>query len=179
VGDVFLHRYVHRPHALGSAHGRTVQRGVTALHLRGDQLAMPRAELERLAVEPTLGLVEEPLGVARVPGDACERQRRSLPSAVAVATGDGAAVRICELLLDGAKVHPLLLERVALGKVELEGEDADVAGGNVRISLAARGRSGAPATVDDRVARSARLVVVLGALACALVAASPGPAAGS
>src|SRR6185503_16887333 len=42
-----------------------------------------------------------------------------------------------------------------------------------------RGRSGAPATVDDRVARSARLLVVLGALAFALVAASPGPAAGS
>src|SRR4029079_17606608 len=82
LGDDLLHRLVDPPHALGSAHGLTVQRGVTVLHLRGDQLAMPRAELERLAVEPALGLVEQPLGVARVPGDACERQRRSLPGVV-------------------------------------------------------------------------------------------------
>jgi len=52
---------------------------------------MPRAELERLAVEPALGLVEQPLGVARVPGDACERQRRSLPGVVVVDLGDRAA----------------------------------------------------------------------------------------
>jgi hypothetical protein len=60
---------------------------------------MPRAELERLAVEPTLASSR-----SRSASLACrvthgERQRRSLPGVVVVDLGDRAAVRFASCCL--------------------------------------------------------------------------------
>jgi hypothetical protein len=64
----------------------------------------------------------------------------------------------------------------------LEGNPAEPSartGGHVRDSFGWPGRIGARATVDDRVLRTARLLLPLAALVCALAAAAPGATAGN
>src|SRR4029077_16604527 len=101
-----------------------------------DELALARPELERLPREPPLRLVEQPGRIARLSCDARECQTRPLPDVVVVDLRNRAAQACRKLLFHGAQMHPLLLERMALREMELEGEDADEAGGHVRIPLA-------------------------------------------
>ena len=52
-------------------------------------------QLEALAAEPALRLVDEPVRLTRLAGDAGERESRPLPDLVVVDLGDRAAMRFC------------------------------------------------------------------------------------
>ena len=68
-------------------------------------------------------------------------------------------IRFASCCLDRAKVHALLLERARLAEMELEREDANEAGGHVRIPC--RRRSSRLATVDEMMRGASRIAVVV------------------
>ena len=103
--------------------------------IQGHHLALDRSELERLRGEEALGPVEElhELGVAA--RDARDGQPGALPDVVVVDLGHGRAEAPLELSLDGQELLPLPLQRVVVREVELDRQDADVAGAHARRLL--------------------------------------------
>ena len=68
------------------------------------------------------------MALAWLARDAGHRQPGALPDVVVVDLGHGRAEAPLELRLDREELLPLPLERVVVGEVELDREDADVAG---------------------------------------------------
>src|SRR5918992_400684 len=96
--------------------------------VEGEDLALHRSQLERLAGEVALGPVEEAEELVVPARDAGEREARALPHVVVVDLGHRGAEAPLELRLDGEELLALALERMVLGEVELGRENADVAG---------------------------------------------------
>src|SRR5919197_1100489 len=90
------------------------------------ELPRPRPELPLLAVQVALRLVEEPLRLPRLAGDARDRQPRALPQLVVVDLRDRRAEPVLELRLRRPDELPLPLQRPGLGEVQVDREDADV-----------------------------------------------------
>src|SRR5579872_3924072 len=100
-------------------------------------LPLDRHDLELLPVEIPLRLVEQSGDAALVTCDARDGEPRALPEVVVVDLGDGRTEPVLQLRLHGLHVLALSLQRARLGEVELDGEDADVAGGQVGYDAAA------------------------------------------
>src|ERR671919_2223891 len=96
--------------------------------VEGEDVALHRPQLERLAGEVALGPVEEADELVVATRDAGEGQARALPHVVVVDLGHRRAEAPLELRLDGEELLALALERMVLGEVELGRENADVAG---------------------------------------------------
>src|SRR5690349_15503291 len=96
--------------------------------VQSDELALHAAQLERLACQVALGAGEQLLDLAVLAGDARQREPRPLPELVMVDLRDRGPEAPLELGLHGQELLALALERVVLGEVQLDGEDADPAG---------------------------------------------------
>src|SRR5262249_23480354 len=83
-------------------------------------------ELELLAVQVALRLVEQLLGLAVLARDAREREPAALPELVVVDLGDRDPEPVLELRLRRLDELPLALQRPGLREVQLDGEDAHV-----------------------------------------------------
>ena len=92
-------------------------------------------ELEVLARQVALGLVEQALGLAVLPRDAGQRETRTLPQLVMIDLGHRRSEAILELGLRRLDVLALALQRARLGEVQLDAQDADVARAQVRALL--------------------------------------------
>src|SRR5580765_8126537 len=94
--------------------------------VQGDELALDLAELERLAGQVTLGGGEQLLDLPVLTRHARKRQPRALPELVVVDLRDRGAEAALQLRLDRQELLALPLQRMVLGEVQLNGEDADV-----------------------------------------------------
>ena len=151
--------------------------GQSSRHARSRSMGQ---QLEALAAEPALGLVEEPARLTRLAGDAGERKSRALPDLVVVDLGDRARRHGSATAPSPSGDHPFLLERVALGEEELERVDADVAAAHGGIEAGTRpscdrrpaGTPGLAATVPG-MRQIGRVCGALVAAACVLVLRTP------
>src|SRR5438067_12418068 len=91
------------------------------------QIPRPRPDLPFLTVQIPLGLVEQPLGLARLARDAGDGEARALPQLVVVDLGDGRAEAVLQLRLGRPDEPTLALQRARFREMELDREDADVA----------------------------------------------------
>src|SRR5436309_905701 len=108
-----------------------------------------RPQLPFLAVEVALRLVEKPLGLARLAGDAGHGEPRALPQLVVVDLGHGDTEAVLQLCFRRPDELPLALQRARLGEMQLGGEDADVAGAHLGGILPwKRASRSCPASLD-------------------------------
>jgi hypothetical protein len=98
------------------------------MSLQRDDLTLDGRELESLPGEVPLGAVEKALELLVAAGHACEREPGALPDVVVIDLSDRRTEAPLELRLQGEQLLALSLQRMVLGKVELERKDADVAG---------------------------------------------------
>ena len=98
-------------------------------------------------MEIPLGIVEQLLHAAVVPRDAGDRETGTLPELVVVDLGDGGSEAVLQLRLHRFDELALALQRARLGKVQLGGEDPDVAGAHAGIEARARPRPWGPAAL--------------------------------
>src|SRR5205823_13043382 len=91
-------------------------------------LALGPDELPVLAGEVPLGPVQQLPELSMAARHAGHRQAGALPELVVVDLGDRGAKPVLELGLGRVDVLPLPLQRARFGEVQLDGEDADVAG---------------------------------------------------
>ena len=96
-------------------------------------------ELELLAGEVALRAVEQPLDLAVLARDAGERQPRALPELVVVDLGHRGAEAVLELRLRRLARTCACPSASRLREVQLDGEDADVAGAHGLVGGARRG----------------------------------------
>jgi hypothetical protein len=89
--------------------------------------------LPLVTTEPPLGIVEQTRRLSLLARHACHRDPRPLPDVMVVDLGHRRADASLELRLDGAQEHPLLLQRVSFGEVELARQDPDPAARHARI----------------------------------------------
>src|SRR5438093_977095 len=111
---------------------RWLTRRIRSFAIGIHHLSLHRSQLPVLAREVALRLVEQPLHLTVLAGDARERQSRALPDVVVVDLGDGGA-HVLQALLRRAQMVPLLLQRVTRREVQLAREDAHVAAAHPRI----------------------------------------------
>jgi hypothetical protein len=95
-----------------------------------------------LPVEIANSLLEQRLDLAMLARDASEGEAASLPQVVVIDLGDRGAEAVLELRLRRLHELALALERARLGEVELDGEDADVAGAHGAYSAVVVAGSG-------------------------------------
>src|SRR5438552_11729313 len=94
-----------------------------SLFLGVDEEALGERDLPLLSPQPALGLVEQPLDLPVLAGDARRGDASALPGVVMVDLGHRSADAVLELRLRRAQVVPLLLHPVRLRAVELTGQD--------------------------------------------------------
>jgi Zn-dependent protease with chaperone function len=97
-------------------------------------------ELEGLPPEEALGAVEQPEQLVVPARDARERQPGALPDIVVVDFRHGGAEAALELRFHREEVLPFALERVVLGEIQLETQNADVSAGHTRAIVTFRFR---------------------------------------
>ena len=118
-------------HAVQTRHAAAARSRAPVRHCRSSgaiTLALERAGLVGAGDDHALGLVEPLAERGRVPIDDRERQARALPQLVVVDLGDRGARPSLEIALQRQQLAPLALERCAFGKMQIEAEDAHVAG---------------------------------------------------
>ena len=111
-----------------------------AFSFKRHDLSLDRPELEGLAGEIALRAVEEPQQLVVAACHARQREPGALPDIVVVDLGDGCTEAALELRFHGEQVLSLPLERVILGEIELERENADVSAGHTRSIVTVRFR---------------------------------------
>src|SRR5215210_2866246 len=114
-------------------------RSLTGCH----QLSLDAHELVFLAIQVPNRLLHQHLGLAVLARHAGNGQPRTLPEVVVVDFRDRRPEAVLQLRFCRFDVLPLALERPRLGEVELDAQDADVAGAHGGYSLAAVAGSGA------------------------------------
>ena len=126
----------------------------TTLIVRVDKESVDERDLPLLPAQPALGLVEQALDLAMLARDTGHGDARTLPDVVVVHLRNGRTDPPRELRLRRAQVHPLLLQRVRLGKVELAREDPDPAARHIPIQTEYAPPVGdPPARLDDETVR--------------------------
>jgi hypothetical protein len=113
-------------------------------------LALDAHELPLLPGEVALGAVEQLVELTVPAGHAGHGQHGPLPEIVVVDLGDGGAEAIPELRLGRGDVLALSLQRAGLGEMQLDREDADVAG-SAQVVAAAVALSSRPVRSIARV----------------------------
>ena len=97
--------------------------------LTGDHhLALERHQLVLLTVEIANRVLEQVLELPLLACDAGDGQPRALPEVVVIDLGDRGAEAVLELRLRRLDVLALALQRAGFREVQLDREDADVAG---------------------------------------------------
>src|SRR6266540_116051 len=106
---------------------------------RDHHLALHGHELVLLAVQVSNRVLEQLLELAVLARDTSDREPGALPELVVVDLRDRGTEAVLELRLRRLHVLALALQRAGLGEVQLDREDADVAGAHVyRLSSASR-----------------------------------------
>jgi hypothetical protein len=96
--------------------------------IRGNDLALGGDELERLRTQIALGRVEELHGLGMAARHARDGEPGALPDVVIVNLCHGCPEASVELSLGREELFPLPLQGVIVREVELDRQDADVAG---------------------------------------------------
>src|SRR5919106_89753 len=129
-------------------------------------LAFHRQQVVFLPVQVPNRIVEQLLELAAATCDAGDGESRALPEVVVVDLRDGRAEAVLEVRLRRLDVLALALERAGFGEVQLDREDADVAGAHGALPSRASRES---ARADPRRAQTPEG----GRFASAVVAISP------
>src|SRR5581483_5025486 len=126
------------------------------LVVRRDEQSVAADELPLVRGEPPLGARGELLGVRSRARDAGDRQRRPLPEVVVIDLRDGRPEPVPQVVLRRADEVPFALQRRGLGKVELGGEDRDVARGHAYEASPAPAGSSSDVRSTSRVSNTSK-----------------------